>query len=385
LPPPDRHGAAFGVYVHWPFCQAKCPYCDFNSHVRPGVDQRRYAQALVRELQTMACRMPDAQVTSIFFGGGTPSLMAPGDVALVLDAIAGLWPVAPEAEITLEANPTSVEAARFRGYRAAGVNRVSLGVQALDDAHLKALGRLHTADEALAALALARSIFTRVSFDLIYTRPGQTVAAWRDELTRALAYAAGHASLYQLTIEAGTPFAALHAAGRLAVPEQDAAAAMYAVTQEVCDQAGLAAYEISNHARPGEESRHNLVYWRGQPYVAAGPGAHGRMHAGGTWRATHAHDDPACWLAQVDSAGHGLAVDEPVDNAARAVEMVLMGLRLSEGVPVARLPVAYDAVFDDAAVHLLAAEGLLVWHAGVMAVTAKGRPVLDAIVREIVR
>jgi len=375
---------AFGVYVHWPFCQAKCPYCDFNSHVRPGgVDQQRYAKALVRELSEMATRMPDAHVTSIFFGGGTPSLMEVASVETILDAIAGLWSVAPDAEITLEANPTSVEAGRFRGYRAAGVNRVSLGVQALDDKSLKSLGRLHTAREALDAVALARDNFDRMSFDLIYARPHQTIAQWREELTRAQEFQAGHMSLYQLTIEAGTPFAALHAAGRLQVPDDDIGAAMYEVTQELCEARGLHAYEVSNHARPGDESRHNLVYWRGQPYAASGPGAHGRLLVDGRWQATQTHDDPARWLAQVEAQGHGLAVDEHVDNHARAVEMLLMGLRLSEGIPVSRLPAPFSALVDNEAVKNLAQDRLLARAGDNLSVTASGRPVLNAILRDI--
>lgn len=379
----DATNDAFGVYVHWPFCQAKCPYCDFNSHVKQGVDQARYAKALARELATMAQRMPDRTVTSIFFGGGTPSLMDVASVETVLDAIAARWAVDPQAEITLEANPTSVEAERFRGYRAAGVNRVSLGVQALDDKSLKALGRLHTADEALAAVALARTTFERISFDLIYARPHQTVDNWRAELATALAYTAGHMSLYQLTLEEGTPFAALNAAGKLQVPDQDVGAHLYEVTQELCSAAGLAAYEVSNHARPGDESRHNLVYWRGQPYAAVGPGAHGRLLVEGVWHATKAHDDPMRWLTQVERTGHGLDVDEPVDNIARAVEMMLMGLRLQEGVALSALPAPASAVIDKQAADALTVDGLLARTGDNLRVTALGRPVLNAVLREI--
>lgn len=373
----------FGVYVHWPFCQAKCPYCDFNSHVRQGVDQARYARALARELETMAERMPGRTVTSIFFGGGTPSLMDVTTVTSILDAIASLWTVAPGAEITLEANPTSVEADRFRGYRTAGINRVSLGVQAMDDKSLKALGRLHTAAEALKAVGLARDIFERVSFDLIYARPHQTVDDWRRELSNALAFTAGHMSLYQLTIEEGTPFAALHAAGRLQTPSEDAGAAMYEVTQELCEAAGLEAYEVSNHARPGEESRHNLVYWQGDAYAAAGPGAHGRLLVEDQWIATQTHDDPMRWLTQVEAHGSGLAVDDHVDNSERAVEILLMGLRLTSGVHQSQLPAPMADIVDNQAVNALAAEGLLAAHGDKLAVTAKGRPVLNAILREI--
>ncbi len=382
---PDTSAAErpFGVYVHWPFCQAKCPYCDFNSHVQQGVDQTRYAKALVRELTTMAQRMPGRTVSSIFFGGGTPSLMEVTTVTSILDAIGNLWTIAPDAEITLEANPTSVEADRFRGYRAAGINRVSLGVQAMDDKSLKALGRLHTAAEALKAVGLARDIFERVSFDLIYARPHQTVDNWRRELSDALAYTAGHMSLYQLTIEEGTPFAALHEAGRLQTPSEDTGAEMYEVTQELCEAAGLEAYEVSNHARPGEESRHNLVYWQGDAYAAAGPGAHGRLRVEDRWIATQAHDDPMRWLTQVEARGHGLAVDDHVDNPDRAVEILLMGLRLTGGVHQSQLPAPVADLVDNEAVNALAAEGLLTAGGDKLAVTARGRPVLNAILREI--
>jgi putative oxygen-independent coproporphyrinogen III oxidase len=373
----------FGVYVHWPFCQAKCPYCDFNSHVKRGVDQARYARALIRELTTMAHRMAGRTVSSIFFGGGTPSLMEVTTVSSLLDAIGGLWTVSDDVEITLEANPTSVEADRFRGYRAAGVNRVSLGVQAMDDKSLKALGRLHTAQEALTAVALARDTFERVSFDLIYARPHQTIEDWRRELADALAYSAGHMSLYQLTIEEGTPFAALHAAGRLETPSEDVGAAMYDVTQELCEAAGLHAYEVSNHARPGDESRHNLVYWQGDPYAAAGPGAHGRLLVDGKWISTRTHDDPMRWLTEVEKTGSGLAVDELVDNPDRAVEILLMGLRLTSGVHQSQLPAPFEDVIDSQAVKDLVTEGLLISQADSLRVTDKGRPVLNAILREI--
>src|SRR5215470_8249785 len=260
----DRQEPAFGVYVHWPFCLSKCPYCDFNSHVsHVPVDEARFARALAAEVATIAARIGGRTVSTIFFGGGTPSLMQPATVGAILDAIARHWGIASDVEVTLEANPTSVEATRFRGYRAAGVNRVSLGVQALDDGELKTLGRLHSAQEALDAIAIARAAFERYSFDLIYARPGQTPRAWTAELKHAIAEAAEHLSLYQLTIEADTPFAALRAAGKLAIPDEELARALYDTTQEVCSAAGLPAYEISNHARPGAECRHNLVYWRG--------------------------------------------------------------------------------------------------------------------------
>jgi oxygen-independent coproporphyrinogen-3 oxidase len=373
----------FGIYVHWPFCQAKCPYCDFNSHVRPQVDQNRHAAALVRELETMAARTEGQTVTSIFFGGGTPSLMQGATVDALLNAIARLWPVTTDAEITLEANPTSVEADRFRAYRNAGVNRVSLGVQALDDQSLKALGRLHSADEALRAVTLARDTFPRVSFDLIYARPQQTVEAWDAELTRALAFGPDHLSLYQLTIEEGTPFAALHAAGKLSVPDEDTGAALYETTQALCEAAGLPAYEVSNHARPGEESRHNLVYWQGDAYVGVGPGAHGRLLTPSGWQATSTLTDPAAWLQAVETAGHGLAVDERVDNRDRAVEMLLMGLRLREGIQLSRLSAPFGDLVDNQAVEKCIANDLLVMHGDKLRVTQAGRPVLNALLREI--
>ena len=333
---PDS-ATAFGIYVHWPFCAAKCPYCDFNSHVRhQPVDQARFAAALSRELAHFAAQTPDREVTSVFLGGGTPSLMAPETVSAVLDAVRHLWRVAPEAEVTLEANPSSVEAGRFRGYAQAGINRVSLGVQALDDASLKGLGRLHDVSQARNAVALAREIFPRLSFDLIYARPGQTLEAWRTELDEALKMAADHLSLYQLTIEAGTPFAALHAAGRLQVPDDDAAADFYALTQDICEAAGLPAYEISNHAVPGAESRHNLTYWRYQDYVGAGPGAHGRLTVGCIRHATATERVPERWLERVEAEGHGLVADDTLTLEEAADEMLLMGLRLREGVSLDR-------------------------------------------------
>ena len=285
--------------MHWPFCRAKCPYCDFNSHVRHGgIDEARFLSAYLAELSHFAARAPGRSVSSVFFGGGTPSLMQPSTVAAILEAIARHWRLESEAEITLEANPTSVEAERFAGYRAAGVNRLSLGVQALDDASLKALGRQHNAAEALAALELAKRHFGRVSFDLIYAREGQTARAWRQELSLALGHAADHLSLYQLTIEAGTPFAARHEAGTLRTPNGAEARAQYLITQELCEAAGLPAYEVSNHARPGSESRHNLLYWRGRDYAGIGPGAHSRISTNVTKRALAAIKSPEDWLAK---------------------------------------------------------------------------------------
>ena len=327
----------FAVYVHWPFCLSKCPYCDFNSHVRHGgIDEARFVRAYETEIAATAARVPGRTVSSIFFGGGTPSLMQPSSVQAILDCIGKHWTVAPNVEVTLEANPTSVEATRFRGYRTAGVNRVSLGVQALDDAALKELGRLHTAQEALDAVAVARSIFDRYSFDLIYARPRQTLDAWAAELKRAIAEAAEHLSLYQLTIEPDTPFFGLHKAGKLTIPDEDLARDLYDLTQTICADAGLPAYEVSNHARPGAECRHNLVYWRGHEYAGVGPGAHGRLTIDGRRVATETEKRPEAWLMRVEDSGNGLIVDEKLTSGEAADEYLLMGLRLAEGIDPAR-------------------------------------------------
>jgi putative oxygen-independent coproporphyrinogen III oxidase len=376
---------AFGVYVHWPFCLSKCPYCDFNSHVRHApVDEERFARAFAREIETTAERMPGREVTSIFLGGGTPSLMQPQTVGAILDAIGKYWRVAPGAEVTLEANPTSVEATRFRGYRAAGVNRVSLGVQALDDASLKALGRLHSAREALDAVAIARSIFNRYSFDLIYARPDQTPQAWADELNLAISEAAEHLSLYQLTIEEGTPFFGLHAAGKLKTPDEALARTLYDVTQEVCTAHGLPAYEISNHAREGAECRHNLVYWRGQEYAGIGPGAHGRLDINGVRHATATDKRPEAWLMRVESTGDGVLTEELLNNEERADEFLLMGLRLKEGIDPKRYAALAGRPLDPRRIAVLREEGAIVIDAaGRLRVTQDGFPVLDAVVADL--
>lgn len=324
----------FGIYVHWPFCAQKCPYCDFNSHVRfGGWDETRYLSAYLRELDNVKARVGQQEVYSIFFGGGTPSLMQPATVAAILDHIAKLWVVQPGAEITLEANPNSVDANRFFGYRASGVNRVSIGVQSLRDNELKRLGRLHSVAEAKAAIEVARRAFERFSFDLIYARPGQSSESWRAELTEALNLANGHLSLYQLTIEPDTPFAELHARGRLVIPDADAALDLYAITQDMTGAAGLPAYEISNHAAAGDESRHNLLYWRYGAYAGIGPGAHGRLalHAG-TRAATVTERNPERWVAHVEAEGHGVVEATDLSNEEQADEMLLMGLRLTEGI-----------------------------------------------------
>ncbi|WJR78392.1 radical SAM family heme chaperone HemW [Bradyrhizobium sp. NP1] len=376
---------AFGVYVHWPFCLSKCPYCDFNSHVRhAAIDEDRFARAFAAEIETMAARTGARTVTSIFLGGGTPSLMQPKTVGAILDAIGRHWQVASDAEVTLEANPTSVEATRFAGYRAAGVNRVSLGVQALDDASLKELGRLHSAREALDAVAIARKAFDRYSFDLIYARPGQTPAMWASELKRAIDEAAEHLSLYQLTIEEGTPFFGLHAAGKLRTPDEAAARALYDVTQEICAQLGLPAYEISNHARPGAECRHNLVYWRGQEYAGIGPGAHGRLDIDGVRHAIATEKRPESWLMRVEANGHGVVVDDDLSSEERADEFLLMGLRLAEGIDPRRYAALAGRRLDADRIASLREQGAIAVDSdGRLRVTQAGFPVLDAVVADL--
>ena len=375
----------FGVYIHWPFCLSKCPYCDFNSHVRhAGVDEARFARAFAAEIAATAARVPGRTVSSIFFGGGTPSLMQPSTIATVLDAIAQHWSVAGDAEVTLEANPTSVEATRFRGYRTAGVNRVSLGVQALDDRALAELGRLHSAREALDAVAVARSVFGRYSFDLIYARPGQTPQQWASELARALAEAGEHLSLYQLTIEADTPFAALHVAGKLKTPDEDIARALYDTTQDVCAAHGLPAYEISNHARVGGECRHNLIYWRAHEYAGVGPGAHGRLDIDGERHATATEKRPESWLMRVEARGHGLVSDDVLTRQERCDEFLLMGLRLAEGIDLGRYVELAGRALDPVRIATLHEHGLIeTTPEGRLRVTLPGFPVLDAVVADL--
>jgi putative oxygen-independent coproporphyrinogen III oxidase len=377
----------FGVYVHWPFCAAKCPYCDFNSHVtREPPDEAAFLQAYAAEIAHMERLAPGRTVTSIFFGGGTPSLMRPETVGAILGQIAANWRLASDAEITLEANPSSVEAGRFRGYRDAGVNRLSLGVQSLDDRQLKLLGRLHDVRMALDAIALAQEIFPRMSFDLIYARPGQTPEEWERELRQALSFSAGHLSLYQLTIEDGTPFHDLHRAGRLAVPDADAAADLYDLTQELTGAAGLQRYEVSNHARPGDESRHNLVYWRYFDYAGIGPGAHGRLTQAGARIATHTLKGPQAWRQAVLRDGHGLAGTSTLSQREAADEMLVMGMRLGEGLDLDRLAGLTGLVPDSAAIERLAGYGLLETpQAGRLRVTAQGFLLVNAIVAELSR
>jgi putative oxygen-independent coproporphyrinogen III oxidase len=374
----------FGVYVHWPFCRAKCPYCDFNSHVRHGgIDEVRFLAGYLRELDHFASLAPGRRVSSVFFGGGTPSLMTPRSVAAIIEGIAKHWEIAGDAEITLEANPTSVEAENFAGYRAAGVNRLSLGVQALDDASLKALGRLHTAEEALAALAIAKDNFDRVSFDLIYAREGQTAREWREELARALDHAADHLSLYQLTIEEGTPFAARHAAGSLHIPDSERAEEFFLLTQELCEASGLPAYEISNHARPGSESQHNLIYWRAHDYAGIGAGAHSRITAVGVKRALSTTKSPEVWLAQVEAQGHGITSDEVLSAEDAAEEYLLMGLRLAEGIDLARLAAIGGSALDEDRLVILENDGLIARNGSRLAATPEGRLVLNRLILEL--
>lgn len=376
---------AFGVYVHWPFCLSKCPYCDFNSHVRhAAIDEERYVGAFVQEIKHAASLTFDRTVSSVFLGGGTPSLMKPQTVGAILDAIGKHWTIARDVEVTLEANPTSVEAERFHGYRAAGVNRVSLGVQALDDASLKSLGRLHTAKEALDAVAIARATFDRYSFDLIYARPDQTPRMWADELKQAIDHAAEHLSLYQLTIEPETPFFGLHAAGKLKIPDEANARALYDVTQEVCTKSGLPSYEISNHARPGAECRHNLVYWRGDEYAGVGPGAHGRLDIDGVRHALVTEKRPEAWLMRVEGRGHGIVTDDTLNSEERADEFLLMGLRLAEGIDPQRYAMLAGRPLDPARIAFLRDEGAITIDAsGRLRVTQEGFPVLDAVVADL--
>jgi putative oxygen-independent coproporphyrinogen III oxidase len=375
--------APLALYIHWPFCLAKCPYCDFNSHVRERIDQETFANALLRELEWELARLGPRLLTSMFFGGGTPSLMAPETVAALIEAACRHFPPAPGIEITLEANPTSVEMSRLAAFRQAGVNRLSLGVQALDDAALIALGRRHSASEAMGALEMARAIFPRLSFDLIYSRPGQSLQAWRDELRRALALAADHLSLYQLTIEPGTAFEALHRNGTLVLPDEDAAAALYDATGEEAANAGLAAYEISNYAAPGAESRHNLAYWRYDDYAGIGPGAHGRVSAGGALLATRRHRAPEIWAERVARDGHGTTHESPVPPAERAREALLMGLRLAEGIDsahfAARTGVALAGAIDPDIAAACEEAGYLRRTKTHLVATESGRRRLDAL------
>jgi putative oxygen-independent coproporphyrinogen III oxidase len=381
--PEDWENGGFALYIHWPFCQSKCPYCDFNSHVAVSIDQDRWKRAYLSEIDRIAALTSGRTLRSVFFGGGTPSLMQPDLVAGIMERIRRSWATSNSFEVTLEANPTSVEAGRFAGYRDAGVNRISMGIQALNDADLAALGRLHSAAEALRAFDIARGLFDRVSFDLIYARQDQTLSAWRQELGRALSLAVDHLSLYQLTIEDGTAFGARAAAGKLrGLPDEDAAADMFEATQEMCEASGFPAYEVSNHAKDGAQSQHNRVYWQYGDYAGIGPGAHGRLTIGGVRYATDTPRLPQVWLSRVETTGNGALSPEALLAEDQVAEFLLMGLRLDEGIDLDRLgrlkphgfSLNYSALVDSG--HMAIAEGRL-------RTTALGRPVLNAVLRKL--
>jgi len=375
-----EHGG-FGLYIHWPFCQAKCPYCDFNSHVVAQIDQKAWQSAYLSEIERIGAETKGRVLRSVFFGGGTPSLMDPDVVDAILTKVRATWSMANDIEITLEANPTSVEAGRFAGYRDAGVNRVSMGIQALNDRDLKALGRLHSATEAMQAFDIARNVFNRVSFDLIYARQEQSLVDWKAELNQALALAVDHLSLYQLTIEDGTAFGDRYAAGKLrGLPDDDRAADMYALTQDVCGEAGFAGYEVSNHARSGDESIHNQIYWRYGDYAGIGPGAHGRLTLGGQRFATEAPSAPMGWLGQVRKDGNGDLERLPLRSEDQFAEFLLMGMRLNEGVDLQRYPdTASDILYRN--IKTLIDIDMITLNDSRLKVTPRGRPVLNAVLR----
>ena len=373
---------SFGIYVHWPFCAAKCPYCDFNSHVRTKIDEGGWLDGIEKELEWTANMQGDARpiVETIFFGGGTPSLMTGPSVGRILDKISRTWRMANDVEVTLEANPASAEAARFADYKAAGVNRVSLGVQALNDSDLKMLGRLHNAEEAKEALKMAMNQFQRVSLDLIYARPDQSDAQWRTELKEALSFGTDHMSLYQLTIEPETPFALLHKTGKLHIPDDDLAADLYETTQEMTEAAGLPAYEISNHARPGSESRHNLIYWRYGDYAGIGPGAHGRLMLNNARMATATIRLPERWKDMLEKQGNAFTDFLQVSDGDAAREHLLMNLRLSEGLDLAAYELRWNIRPDAAKIAALVEQGLLSQDDDVLRATPNGRLVLNAVI-----
>ncbi len=379
----DSAGAPVALYVHWPFCVTKCPYCDFNSHVRAQVDDAAWCAGLLADLAHEAKLLPGRRLASIFFGGGTPSLMPPTTVAAIIDAATTHWPALPDIEITLEANPSSVEAARFAGFAAAGVNRLSLGLQALDDADLKLLGRPHDLAQGLAALAVAQKHFARVSFDLIYDRPGMTLDSWTAELGRALGFGTDHLSLYQLTLEPGTRFTALHAKGQLTMPDADTSADLFELTRAMTATAGIPAYEVSNHARPGSESRHNITYWTYGDYAGIGPGAHGRRQGVATERLKK----PETWLAAVQAQGHGMASEVALTADERATEALVMGLRLGDGIDAAlfhaRTGRALPDVLRADRVARIVAQGLLEHDSQGLRLTLAGQPFVDAVLKEI--
>ena len=378
----------FGIYVHWPFCKSKCPYCDFNSHVSNAVDHAAWREAYTKEIEYTASLTKGREVTSIFFGGGTPSLMEPETVQSILNDIHKNWSVAGNVEITLEANPTSIEAQKFKEFKAAGINRVSIGVQSLKDDDLKFLGREHNGSEAIEALKLADSLFDRFSFDLIYARPNQSVEAWRAELTQALEYSKGHLSLYQLTIEQGTPFYIQHGRGDFNIPEQDLAADLYETTQEIMNVANMPAYEISNHALAGQESSHNMTYWRYEDYAGIGPGAHGRLTLDGVKKATRTHRAPDIWLKRVQENGHGYHDFKSVDRQGRFTECLMMGLRLKEGLSISHLEEeagqSIDTLFDAGKLKALQEEGLLVFSNTHIKPTIEGMQRLNGMLKYLI-
>ncbi|MDP7186155.1 MAG: radical SAM family heme chaperone HemW [Paracoccaceae bacterium] len=381
--PEDWKNGGFGLYIHWPFCQSKCPYCDFNSHVAADIDQTRWIRAYCSEIRRSAAETPGRVLNSIFFGGGTPSLMAVDTVSAILSEVRDCWTFANDIEITLEANPGSVEAQRFAGYAKAGVNRISMGFQALNDPDLKRLGRLHTVSESLKALEIARGAFDRVSFDLIYARQDQSVEDWKRELKQALSFDPDHLSLYQLTIEDGTAFGDRYNAGKLkGLPEEDASAEMYFATQDICENAGLPAYEVSNHAQNGQQSRHNLIYWRYGDYLGIGPGAHGRVTLGKARFATETHLSPALWLAAAER-GTGETRRSTLSREDQAVEYLMMSLRLSEGSEIGRYQSLSGQDLPEQKIRDLDKLGLVKADGNRLRCTAKGRPVLNGILREL--
>jgi putative oxygen-independent coproporphyrinogen III oxidase len=383
--PEDWENGGFALYIHWPFCQSKCPYCDFNSHVASSIDQDRWRRAYLSEIDRIANLTSGRVLRSVFFGGGTPSLMDPDLVGAVLERVRGKWATTNSFEVTLEANPTSVEAGRFAGYRDAGVNRISMGIQALNDTDLKALGRLHTVSEAMAAFDIARTHFDRVSFDLIYARQNQTLAAWDQELRQALSLAVDHLSLYQLTIEEGTAFGARAAAGGLrGLPDEDLSADLYDATQDICGEHGFPAYEVSNHAKFGSESIHNRVYWEYGDYAGIGPGAHGRLTLDGVRYGTDTPRMPAAWLERVETLGEGELSPEALSAEDQLSEFLLMGLRLSEGVDLNRLDQLRPDGFSLDYRGLIESGHLETSH-GRLRTTPLGRPVLNAVLRDLLR
>ncbi len=382
--PEDWQNGGFGIYVHWPFCLSKCPYCDFNSHVRQNIDHAVWKDALLSELRHAAQLTPGRSVQSIFFGGGTPSLMAPDTVAAIIDEVARLWHIGNDIEITLEANPTSVESNKFADFNAAGVNRISMGIQALNNVDLKRLGRLHSTQEALQAFDIAKEYFNRVSFDLIYARQNQTLAGWQSELTRALDLTVDHLSLYQLTIESGTRFGQLYDIGKLkGLPDDDLAADMYQATSDICSNAGLSNYEVSNYAKTEAESRHNMIYWRYGDYIGIGPGAHGRITVNGSKHATETPILPEDWLQSVQANGFALKCVEIISKSAQAEEYLMMSLRLAEGTDLERYESLSGKPLNPEKTELLAEAGLLTHKNNRLVATLSGRMVLNAVLKEL--